>query len=142
MKSEKLREFGIQRKAASSSQQQSESGKGHYLTDNRSDSVAQRKLMESINATTDAASQQGPVQRKIDVEGYKGGELFLIEKEDLGTGTGTSEETRSYVNNPGTPKPSKILFDYGVADTKDNAKKKVAGNHAWEVDNPKADHPY
>ncbi|WP_235840013.1 eCIS core domain-containing protein [Derxia lacustris] len=85
----------------------------------------------------------GPVQLKPGHIAYAGGEMFLVDKSDLGTGTVTSEGTRSYVNDPGTYKPKEILFDYATASDVGTAKGKVTGSkYAYATENPKADRPY
>ncbi|NBQ67875.1 MAG: DUF4157 domain-containing protein [Nitrosomonadaceae bacterium] len=83
------------------------------------------------------------VQRLPKKESYSGGDLFTVLKSDLNTGTGTSEGTRNYVNDPKTYKPDSILFDYQSAKTPKAGLQVVKGNkNAFEVENPEADYSY
>ena len=85
----------------------------------------------------------GLVQRLPKKESHLGGDLFTVLKSDLNTGTGTSEGTRNYVNNPKTYKPDSILFDYQSAQSPKAGVKEVKGNKsAFEVENPEADYSY
>ena len=76
-------------------------------------------------------------------ENWGGGELFTVLRSDLDSGTGTSKSTREYVNDPSTPKPNSVLFDYASSNKTSKAKTDVIKNSlAYEVDNPEADRSY
>ncbi|MNY19986.1 hypothetical protein D3C86_1534450 [compost metagenome] len=96
---------------------------------------------EMKNPTVDASGQVAQLQpSKAD---HQGGELFIVGRSDLGTGTGTNKTTREYVNAPSTPKPSSILFDYASGKSSAKSKTEVTKNDlAYEVDNPKGDKSY
>lgn len=85
----------------------------------------------------------GLVQRTPKKQSWNGGDLFTVLDSDLGTGTGTSEGTRNYVNDPGTDKPDSILFDYATNKNTAKASQAVKGNkYAYETENPEADRSY
>uniref|UniRef100_UPI003FEDB556 hypothetical protein n=1 Tax=Bacteroides uniformis TaxID=820 RepID=UPI003FEDB556 len=75
---------------------------------------------------------------------WNDGDLFTIEKSDLNTGTGTTEKTRSYVNNNWHYVPTKVKFDYAIStSSKEDAINAVKRNpNCFICDNAKADYSY
>ncbi|RUL79013.1 hypothetical protein [Dyella choica] len=84
------------------------------------------------------------VQRRPHKESYSNGDLFTVTKKDLDTGTDTSKATRKYVNEPNTPKPESISFDYATGKSGKVAKTTVTQRDDVidDVDNPQADKAY
>lgn len=103
-----------------------------------SDSFKKGKMQKPIINQTGDLIQRLPKKESVD-----GGDLFVVLKSDLNTGTATSKGTREYVNDPSTFQPESILFDYKTNSSTAKAKKEVNGNKmAYEVENPEADHAY
>jgi len=112
-----------------------------------SDGDARKHVFESFKKgqmVKPLVDESGKVVQRVPQKlSYGGGDLFIVLKSDLGKGTGTSKTTRAYVNNPGTPKPGAILFDYETANSTAKSQALVKGNkNAWEVENPEADRTY
>lgn len=73
-----------------------------------------------------------------------GSELYMIEKQNLNTGTETTTDTREYVNSSSVTKPDEIRFDYEFDDSSaEEAANKVkrSDDYFW-VNNPKPDKSY
>ena len=88
-------------------------------------------------------NQAGSLVQRVKKSFTQGGDLFVVLKSDLNTGTGTSKGTRAYVNDVNTFKPDEILFDYVTANTSAKATATVKGNKkAYSVENPLADKSY
>ncbi|ASS48208.1 MAG: hypothetical protein CHH17_05545 [Candidatus Fluviicola riflensis] len=88
-------------------------------------------------------NQAGNLVQRVKKSFTQGGDLFVVLKSDLNTGTGTSKGTREYVNDDNTYKPEEILFDYVTSNTTAKATATIKGNKkAYSVDNPEADKSY
>ena len=83
---------------------------------------------------------QGTFRKKS----FSGGNLYMISRTDLGTGSETNETTRSHVNNYNTTKPTQIRFDYDFDSNSENvaAKKVMNSSSYFWVNNPIVDHTY
>ncbi|MDE1462118.1 hypothetical protein [Spartinivicinus poritis] len=82
---------------------------------------------------------KGTLQLKPTKSSYKGGEMFSVSKADLNTGTDTTKDTRDYVNDPSTFKPTFIQFQYLISN---GLKTSLPVNMTYKADNPKASTGY
>lgn len=86
------------------------------------------------------------IQRKYQSkEKFSDGELYMVNRENLDTGTETTSKTREYVNCSSVKKPNLIYFDYEFDDSSaENAANKIKNNplSLFWVNNPKPDKSY
>lgn len=79
------------------------------------------------------------VQLKPTKSDYDGGEMFVLSKNDLDSGTGTNSTTQKYVNAPSTFKPSFVQFNYLTSSKKP---KSIGTNLVYSADNPQPSMSY